>query len=213
MSERRLARVDRNLPSLAIDDHRIPWRDASDQAARAEYGGQAQRTRHDGGVTLLPPHARREAMDDPRIHQRDVGRRKLVGDHNGALSNRRKRAIWRPHEVAEQTQADVAYVLDPSGDVGIGDGGEVMGDLFQLSADRRLGIAALIGDPAHRTPNQARARQHLQMGLEQIADVADDLVRQRFNLAQDLACLPVRPLHGLLETGELGGNGVRRDSI
>ena len=66
-------RIDDDDAARAVDDDRVPRRDACQRVCNADDRGDLQRSRHDGGVARARANLRHEPDDGLAHHRRGVG--------------------------------------------------------------------------------------------------------------------------------------------
>ena len=160
-----------------------------------------------------PPRTLGEAADALRVHERGIGRRDLLRDHDAAGVEGGEASVVPLHQLAHDAHPDLADLQCPRPQIGVIHGREVFGDRGDLGLDRGLGIDQVALDALAHAVQQARALDHLKMGLEQIAELLRRRAVQAAGLGLELAELARRFGHGHVEALVLGRDLAFGDDV
>ncbi len=97
--------------------------------------------------------------------------------------------VWFLQQIADQPRADHPDIVDARREIRILHRGERLADLLDLQLDRAFGIDPSFGDAPVHAADQARIRQHREVGVEHRADLVGRRSRQRHGPRLQLAQL------------------------
>ncbi len=164
-------RVDDDRAGAAIDHHHLVGPSRFEQIRHRQHRRQAERPGNDRGMALDPARLRRKPGDLPRIHQRRVGRRQLIGKDHGAGGDVRIGGVGLFDQIANEPRADHPDILDPRRQISVAHRHKTLGDLVDFDLHRALGVDLGAADALFGAAHEARIRQHRKMRIEQIADL------------------------------------------
>ena len=122
-------------------------------------------------MALRAADLRGDTRDRFGIELRRFRRSQLLGDDDAAFRHARQWRDRRSSQLLQQTIADFANIVDPGSEVGILHRTKGRADRLDLGLDSGLGVQMILDDPVCRATDESRVAQHLQIGIQQVADV------------------------------------------
>ncbi len=210
-------RVQHDAAGAAVDDRDIAGTDRLHQAGHAQHGGHAERPQHHRGMPVRAAFVGGDTRQPRGIEQRRIGRAQGFGNQDGAFGQAGETAERRARQVAHQPAADLAHFIGTALQAGALVAGVRAGDLRQNDLGDRFGFRhhrafrrqQRFRDPPACAADQAGGADHLDIAIDQRADLGLALFRQHGQPAAQLGELLARLQNGCVQPdafrGDVGG--------